>query len=61
MTRKDYVLIADTLNALFREYPRSFGLVERGALTNRFASKLAAENPNFDADRFRAACLKGVE
>lgn len=60
MTRKDYVLIAAVLNGLFTEYPRSFGDIAKPALVNRLATALEADNPNFDRDKFVAACMKGV-
>lgn len=59
MTRKDYVLIADAV-------AQSRAAVNIGDITNpqhaisrvidELTAKLESDNPNFDAERFIAAC-----
>lgn len=46
MTRKQFVAIA----AAVRESP------DKNALIDRLCAVFSAENPDFNADRFRAAC-----
>jgi len=64
MTRKDYELIAETIDNTFR------GMVAptqelrwrereiKDALVSEFARALSATNPRFDESRFIAACSK---
>jgi hypothetical protein len=51
MTRKDYVLIAKTIND-------AYYLDDNYKLTiaRDFADELGLDNPRFDRDRFLAAC-----
>jgi hypothetical protein len=53
MSRKDFELIAQTINEL------QFTANERTCIALAFARRLATTNPNFDPDRFFRAC--GVE
>lgn len=62
MTRKDYVLIARVLNECFNHFHISLHSALRDILISRFIAALAEANPDrFDAAKFRAACLKGIE
>jgi hypothetical protein len=63
MTRKDFVLIAETIRLLpsfetFQEdgqrYPTD--VVNFSAVCRRFAEALATTNPRFSTDRFISAC-----
>jgi hypothetical protein len=63
MTRKDFILIAETIRLLpsfdthqadGRLHPTD--VVNHSAICRRFAEALATTNPRFDADRFIAAC-----
>lgn len=57
MTRRDFILIAETIADFRREHPdRVDGL---HLLVWKLASRLATTNPNFDRARFIKAC--GVE
>jgi hypothetical protein len=51
MTRKDYVLIAETINALASEKYANMHIV-----ASALADALAGDNPNFDRERFITAC-----
>lgn len=58
MTRKDYVLIADSIKAS-RDNWEGFTAEAQEAidgLARGLASKLAGENDRFDRERFLAAC-----
>tara|TARA_R110000824_G_scaffold41357_3_gene123083 strand:+ start:2218 stop:2388 length:171 start_codon:yes stop_codon:yes gene_type:complete len=55
MTRKDFQLIADTLNA-HRTSPANRMVVKELAVS--FAQTLASTNPRFNKQRFVEACLK---
>jgi hypothetical protein len=75
MTRKDYVLIADTIAQLSRDIAHDEGRAlsdraravasgERAAvqtLTFRLAHELQLENPRFDRSRFIDACQLDAE
>lgn len=52
MSRKDFILIAGTINRLNLP-PEGRALVGRA-----FAEELRSTNPRFDADRFMAAVTK---
>lgn len=54
MTRKDYQLIADTLNNLPRD--RIVSTPTRNEVAGRFADRLERDNPRFDRARFLTAC-----
>ena len=63
MTRKDFVLLAETIRLLpsFEAYQRdgklnSTDVVNFSAICRRFAEALATTNARFDADRFINAC-----
>ena len=55
MTKKDFQLIADVLNAS-RTGPANRMVVKELAVT--FASELAKTNPRFNKELFVKACLK---
>lgn len=62
MTRKDYVLIAETLRELREELENNLDnggndLINIEGVATRFSQVLAGTNPNFDRDRFLSACL----
>jgi hypothetical protein len=75
MTRKDYVLIADTIAQFSRDIASDEGLTlstngravlsgERAALqtiAHRLAEKLQQDNPRFDRKRFIDACQLDAE
>lgn len=75
MTRKDYVLIADTIAQFSRDIAHDEGLTlstkgravlsgERAALqtiAHRLAEKLRQDNPSFDRHRFINACQLDAE
>jgi len=75
MTRKDYVLIADTIAQLSRDIAHDEGCAlsdtgravssgERAAiqtLTFRLAHELQLDNPRFDRGRFIEACQLDAE
>lgn len=50
MSRKDYVLIAETIAGLDIEYSA------KAIIAHEFARKLSAANGNFDRGRFILAC-----
>lgn len=54
MTRKDYVATAEIIHAYNLQLPEI--LLEN--LVNDFAEMFKADNPRFDANRFRVACLE---
>ena len=51
MTRKDYVMIADTIATSWHASADS-----KADLAYRFADALGADNPRFDRTRFLTAC-----
>jgi hypothetical protein len=51
MTRKDYVMIADTIATSWHHSADS-----KADLAYRFADALEADNPRFDRHRFLVAC-----
>jgi len=51
MTRKDYVLIAQTLEQAYY-----LDNSQRLTIAKDFADKLSLDNPRFDYDRFLTAC-----
>ena len=75
MTRKDYVLIADTIAQFGRDIAHDEGLTlstngkavlsgERAALqtiAHRLAEQLRQDNPSFDRSRFINACQLDAE
>jgi hypothetical protein len=75
MTRKDYVLIADTIAQFSRDIANDEGLTlstngkavlsgERAALqtiAHRLAEQLRQDNPSFDRSRFINACQLDAE
>jgi deoxycytidylate deaminase len=75
MTRKDYVLIADTIAQLSRDIAHDEGCAlsdtgravasgERAAtstLAHRLAHELQRDNPRFDQQRFIEACQLDAE
>lgn len=75
MTRKDYVLIADTIAQFSRDIANDEGLTlstngkavlsgERAALqtiAHRLAEQLRQDNPSFDRSRFIDACQLDAE
>jgi hypothetical protein len=57
MSRKDYILIAETIKSLPSFTTKECtDAVRFEALVNRFADALAGTNPKFDRQRFAAAC-----
>jgi hypothetical protein len=63
MTRKDFILIAETIRLLpsFDTYQQDGHLyptdvVNHSAVCRRFAEALSTTNPRFDAERFINAC-----
>lgn len=60
MTRKDFILIAETIRLLpsFEQDGKihSTDVINFSAICRRFAEALATTNPRFNADRFIAAC-----
>ena len=52
MTRKDYILIARVLQDTYYAAP--------GVVVQAMAAALAADNPNFDSDRFIVAATSPV-
>lgn len=75
MTRKDYVLIADTIAGLVRDIAieQSGNLSEKGkailsgerlatqSIAHRLADQLRQDNPRFDRKRFIDACQLDTE
>jgi hypothetical protein len=75
MTRKDYVLIADTIAQFSRDLANDAGLTlsERGqailsgeraglqTIAHRLAEQLRQDNPRFDRHRFIEACQLDAE
>ena len=75
MTRKDYILIADTIAQLSRDIAKDDGpdLSERGralligerlaaqTIAHRLAEQLRQDNPRFDRQRFIEACQLDAE
>jgi len=53
MTRKDYVAISNIL----KEYRQSMTARDYNDLVDDFAKHLAYDNPRFDVDIFRKACV----
>lgn len=57
MTRKDYVLIANTLSDLMADFNNGGDdSVSLSLVCKELARNLAKENPNFDSFRFLIAC-----
>jgi hypothetical protein len=57
MTRKDFVLIAETIKQLPSfEQPADSDVVRFSAVVARFADALATTNPRFNRARFERAC-----
>jgi hypothetical protein len=57
MTRKDFVLIAETIKQLPSfDVPADSDVVRFSALVARFADALATTNPRFNRARFEKAC-----
>ena len=57
MTRKDYVLIADTLSNLMKDFNNCGGdSVSLSLVAEELADTLANDNPRFDRARFLDAC-----
>ena len=57
MTRKDYVLIADTIKTARKvELTNGTVLVSVAHLANTLATELEIDNPRFDRARFLDAC-----
>jgi hypothetical protein len=57
MTRKDYVLLSDTLRAHFAaRRPTSAGEAAAQEVSLAIGLALEKENPRFDLSRFLAAC-----
>lgn len=64
MTKKDYELIARSLEATIRFYSRIDSLVmQRGAKQAAYelADALGEDNPRFDRNKFLQACGIGLE
>jgi hypothetical protein len=57
MTRKDYVMIADTIKTARKvELTNGTVLVSVAHLANTLATELEIDNPRFDRARFLDAC-----
>ena len=57
MTRKDYVLIADTLSNLMKDFNNcGDDSVSLSLVAEELADTLANDNPRFDRARFLDAC-----
>jgi hypothetical protein len=57
MTRKDYVLIADTLANLMQDFNNcGDDSVSLSLVAEELADTLATDNPRFDRARFLTAC-----
>ena len=57
MTRKDFVLIAETIKQLPSfDVPADRDVVRFAAIVARFADSLATTNPRFNRARFEKAC-----
>jgi hypothetical protein len=57
MTRKDYVMIADTIKTARKvELTNGTILVSVAHLANTLATELEIDNPRFDRARFLVAC-----
>lgn len=54
MSKKDYIAIANAINAVMWEDKADPATVT--SLVTRFAAIFAKDNPRFDAQRFFAAC-----
>jgi len=57
MTKKDYILIAGVINRVAEGAQDSY-LIRLDSLIGEFKWALARDNPNFDKEKFEAACLK---
>lgn len=51
MTRKDYVMIANTIGGM-----TYLSEIDRATIAYDFADQLAKDNPRFDTARFLTAC-----
>ena len=57
MTRKHYILIADTFKKTLKDMPLDeTSFKQFYALANNLSSRLKEDNPNFDKNRFIKAC-----
>ena len=57
MTRKDYVMIAETLRMNRKDFNKGEdGLMLLDILAHQFSNSLEADNPRFDRARFLVAC-----
>ena len=52
MTRKDYIAIAGAINKASERYGEPAAKMVLDDVVNEIAEVLAADNPNFDKDRF---------
>jgi hypothetical protein len=59
MSRKDFRLIAETINSLRSRQDGSCEVVSFCEVVKNFADALRQTNPRFDTQRFIAACEKG--
>ena len=56
MTKKDYKAIAEVVQKYSIGSGEGRTILLRGELINALSSVMKADNPRFDAERFRAAC-----
>jgi hypothetical protein len=57
MTRKNFILIAETIKLLPSvDVPADNDVVRFSAIVSRFADALATTNPRFNRERFENAC-----
>jgi hypothetical protein len=65
MTRKDYLLIAEAINKslIYVQHSKSLATAEQGVgiVASLVTEALADDNPNFNSERFLAACGMPVE
>lgn len=60
MTKKDYKIIADSINAVWKTRgPTLVASVTIQTIVSSLCGGLKAENERFDKDIFKAACFKG--
>ena len=59
MSKKDYIAIAGCINRVASS--RLADLATVTALIGNFSTYFASDNPNYQSQRFIAACLQGID
>lgn len=58
MTRKDYILIAESIKTVRKDLPYCEAIDTINELIDVLCQKLMLDNPRFNSETFKKACLK---